>query len=232
MVVTAEDAATPKQKAAWLVTPDLRRLWLPDGGRYWFLRTVASAAPTYCPPACWIGIVQRTVCPRLLIVTCGLRTGVLRRRSRRDPTHGSPAAALAGRVQAHHRAVDASQRRRLVREVATSPDRSPDPGVDALSIGLVALAIQARMAQAAVPPGSGELVAGWTPWPRRRTRRTDELRELRHGIHSAVLARAAWARRFERWPAAPPSRLAWRSRSRGGCPSRSRWPPTSPTPRR
>jgi signal transduction histidine kinase len=53
---------------------------------------------------------------------------------------------------------------------------------------LVTLALQARMAQAVVPPGSGELAARLEALVTEANRANDELRELAHGIHPAVLA--------------------------------------------
>jgi signal transduction histidine kinase len=53
---------------------------------------------------------------------------------------------------------------------------------------LVTLAMQARMARVAVPPGSGELAARLDALAVEATRASEELRELAHGIHPAVLA--------------------------------------------
>jgi signal transduction histidine kinase len=53
---------------------------------------------------------------------------------------------------------------------------------------LVTLAMQARMAQAVVPPGFGELDARLDALATEANRANDELRELAHGIHPAVLA--------------------------------------------
>ena len=53
---------------------------------------------------------------------------------------------------------------------------------------LVALGLQARLARAAVPPGSGELVARLDALATEANQASDELRELAHGIHPAVLA--------------------------------------------
>src|SRR3982074_705057 len=49
------------------------------------------------------------------------------------PAVGPACAALAGRVQAHDREVDALECCLLVREVSAGVDRAPDAGVDALN---------------------------------------------------------------------------------------------------
>ena len=53
---------------------------------------------------------------------------------------------------------------------------------------LVALAMRARLAQAAAPPGSGELTTLLDTLATEANSAADELRELAHGIHPAVLA--------------------------------------------
>jgi signal transduction histidine kinase len=53
---------------------------------------------------------------------------------------------------------------------------------------LVALGMQARMAQAAVPPGSGELATRLDTLASEADKASDELRELAQGIHPAILA--------------------------------------------
>jgi signal transduction histidine kinase len=53
---------------------------------------------------------------------------------------------------------------------------------------LLTLAVQARMAQAIVPPDCGELAARLDALATEANRANDELRELAHGIHPAVLA--------------------------------------------
>jgi signal transduction histidine kinase len=53
---------------------------------------------------------------------------------------------------------------------------------------LVTLALQARAAQAAVPPGAGELAAQLDDLATEATSALDELRELARGIHPAILA--------------------------------------------
>jgi signal transduction histidine kinase len=53
---------------------------------------------------------------------------------------------------------------------------------------LVTLGMQARMAQSAVPPGSGELTAWLDTLATEADRASDELRELAQGIHPAILA--------------------------------------------
>ena len=53
---------------------------------------------------------------------------------------------------------------------------------------LVALGMQARMAQASVPPGAGELAARLDRLATEADKASDELRDLAQGIHPAILA--------------------------------------------
>ena len=96
---------------------------------------------------------------------------------------------------------------------------------------LVSLALRLRAAQAAVPPELGELGAELDRAVAVAAGALDELREIARGIHPAVLAEAASARRSTRSPAAPRSRSTWRYVPTDGCPSRSRSAPTTSSPR-
>jgi signal transduction histidine kinase len=53
---------------------------------------------------------------------------------------------------------------------------------------LVALGLHARLAQAAVPPGSGQLAEWLDTLATEADKASDELRDLAHGIHPAILA--------------------------------------------
>ena len=98
---------------------------------------------------------------------------------------------------------------------------------------LVSLALRLRAAQTAVPPRVGR--AGGTTGRAggEATSALDELRELARGIHPAVLAEGGLAPGAGGTrPPLPRPRRTGRARSRGGCPSRSRSPPTTSSPRR
>ena len=62
---------------------------------------------------------------------------------------------------------------------------------------LISLALQLRVAQAAAPPGAGELVARLDSLVNEATGTLDELRELARGIHPVVLAEGGLAAALE-----------------------------------
>jgi len=94
---------------------------------------------------------------------------------------------------------------------------------------LANLVLQARMAQEAVP-GTGELAARLDALAAEATTAmaaTSPVASTR-----PCSPKGACIPPFEGWLAAPPSRSDWRYGLKGGCPSRSRPPPTSPSLRR
>jgi GAF domain-containing protein len=97
---------------------------------------------------------------------------------------------------------------------------------------LVSLAIQARMAQAAGSVESVELAARLDTIATEANTAIGELRGSPAASTRSLSPKASSLRRFECWPAAARCRCASTSRSWGGCPSRSRSPPTSSWPRR
>ncbi len=68
------DGDTKTQKTAWLVTPDLRRLWIPDGGTYWCLRNRGLGGPDVLPA----GVLDRLADQRGQWAACGDTLGVSR----------------------------------------------------------------------------------------------------------------------------------------------------------
>ena len=97
---------------------------------------------------------------------------------------------------------------------------------------LVSLSLALRLAQAKLdtdPAGVPEILAGASD---ELALALEELRELARGIHPAVLTDRGLDAALEgaRGPRAAPGRA--RRRSGAGCPSRSRRPPTTSSPRR
>jgi GAF domain-containing protein len=97
---------------------------------------------------------------------------------------------------------------------------------------LVSLALQLRAAQAAVPPDLDELGAELDGVAAGLNGAPEELQELHAASIRRSSPRAASTLRCGRWPAAPRCRWSCRWGPRGGCPSGSRWPPTTSSPRR
>ena len=78
---------------------------------------------------------------------------------------------------------------------------------------LISLALQLRVAQAAAPPGAGELVARLDSLVNEVTGTLDELRELARGIHPVVLAEGGLTAALE--VSRPPQRRPGRTRCAG-----------------
>ena len=72
----------------------------------------------------------------------------------------------------------------------------------------------------------------WTTWPPRLTSALDELRELARGIHPAILAEGGLRPALKALARRCSVPVDSTCGSRGGCPSRSRSPPTTWSPRR
>jgi GAF domain-containing protein len=97
---------------------------------------------------------------------------------------------------------------------------------------LVSLALHLREAQAAVPPGGAEAVQRLDGAVAEVTGVLEELREIARGLHPAVLTEGGLYPALRALANRSPSPLSSTCGCRGGCPSRSRPPPTTRWPRR
>jgi GAF domain-containing protein len=98
---------------------------------------------------------------------------------------------------------------------------------DGIQQRLVSLGLELRAAQETVPPRLGELEGALSRVAEGLTSAFDELRQISQGIHPAISPKGAWHRRSKRCAAVRRYRSSSICTPSGGCPSRSRSPPTT-----
>ena len=103
---------------------------------------------------------------------------------------------------------------------------------DGAQLRLVSLALQLEKARAAVPPGLGGLAEDLERIIAGLAGTLEELREIAHGIHPALLAERGLGPALRRSPGAPRSPQTSRYARKGGCPSGSRPVRTTSSARR
>ena len=140
------------------------------------------------------------------------------------------AATAIANTQA--RADLAASRARIVQAADETRRRIERDLHDGVQQRLVSLGLDLRAAQAAVPAELPELGAQLGRVAEGLGEALEELRELSHGIHPAILSEGGLGPALKGWPAAPPSRWSWTCTWRRGCRRRWRSPSTTWSPRR
>jgi signal transduction histidine kinase len=125
------------------------------------------------------------------------------------------------------RAELAASRTRIVQAADQTRRRIERELHDGVQQRLVALGLELRAAQLAVPTQLGELGAQLARVAQGLGEALEELRERRAASTRRSCPRVGWGPRSGRWPAARPSRWSWRWTWRRGCRRRWRSPPTT-----
>jgi signal transduction histidine kinase len=96
---------------------------------------------------------------------------------------------------------------------------------------LVSLGLELRTAEACVPPGLHPLKEQISGIVHGLAGVSDDLREISHGIHPAILSKEDSGQHSSSWPGAPRCRSSSTSVSTDACPSPPKWPPITSLPK-